>query len=127
MAKYPSDSQDKFVLRLPNGMRDRIKAAADENGRSMNSEIVATLLERYPEDTDANAAFLRAVSSHMQKHSISSAELAATVGMERLTFDRFMAGIRKPSLSEAITIMDVLGIDPGEVFRSRGTRPDPAE
>jgi hypothetical protein len=39
---------DKFMLRLPDGMRDRIKDAADLNGRSMNSEIVATLEEEYP-------------------------------------------------------------------------------
>lgn len=39
---------DKFMLRLPDGMRDRIKAAADANRRSMNAEIVATLEEKYP-------------------------------------------------------------------------------
>ncbi|MEM9050289.1 MAG: Arc family DNA-binding protein [Pseudomonadota bacterium] len=31
------------MLRLPDGMRDRIKAAAAANGRSMNAEIVAQL------------------------------------------------------------------------------------
>jgi len=39
---------DKFMLRLPDGMRDRIKLAADANNRSMNAEIVATLEEKYP-------------------------------------------------------------------------------
>lgn len=39
---------DKFMLRLPDGMRDRIKTAADANNRSMNAEIVATLEEKYP-------------------------------------------------------------------------------
>lgn len=34
---------DKFMLRLPDGMRERIKAAADENRRSMNAEIIARL------------------------------------------------------------------------------------
>ncbi|MEL6362304.1 MAG: Arc family DNA-binding protein [Pseudomonadota bacterium] len=34
---------DKFMLRLPDGMRERIKAAAAANGRSMNAEIVAQL------------------------------------------------------------------------------------
>jgi len=29
-------------------MRDRIKAAADRHGRSMNAEIIATLTEHYP-------------------------------------------------------------------------------
>lgn len=45
---YPSQAQDKFVLRLPDGMRDRIKAAAEAANRSMNAEIVATLEEKYP-------------------------------------------------------------------------------
>jgi plasmid stability protein len=35
--------QDKFMLRFPDGMRDRIKEAAAENGRSMNAEIVYRL------------------------------------------------------------------------------------
>ena len=38
-----SQNQDKFVVRLPDGMRDWIKSAADKNNRSMNSEIVARL------------------------------------------------------------------------------------
>ena len=36
---------DKFMLRLPEGMRDRLKEVAKENRRSMNAQIV-TLLER---------------------------------------------------------------------------------
>ena len=48
---YPSQTQDKFVLRLPDGMRDRIKRAAEANNRSMNAEIVATLEREYPEST----------------------------------------------------------------------------
>lgn len=39
---------DKFVLRLPDGLRDRIKAAAEMNNRSMNAEIVTTLEGAYP-------------------------------------------------------------------------------
>lgn len=45
---YPSGQQDQFNLRLPDGMRDRIKNAAELAGRSMNAEIVAALEERYP-------------------------------------------------------------------------------
>lgn len=40
---------DKFMLRLPDGMRERIKTVANENGRSMNAEIVHTLEKAYPE------------------------------------------------------------------------------
>ena len=34
---------DQFQVRLPEGMRERIKADADANGRSMNTEVVARL------------------------------------------------------------------------------------
>lgn len=43
-----SRTLDKVIVRLPDGMRDRIKAAADANNRSMNAEIVATLEAAYP-------------------------------------------------------------------------------
>jgi hypothetical protein len=33
---------------MPDGMRERIRAAAESNDRSMNAEIVATLEEKYP-------------------------------------------------------------------------------
>lgn len=58
LAKDLAKDQDKFVLRLPTGMRDRIKAAADKNNRSMNSEIVATLEEAYPSDNFDFATFM---------------------------------------------------------------------
>jgi hypothetical protein len=44
---FPSQGLDKFVLRLPMGMRDRIGAAARANNRSMNSEIVARLEQSF--------------------------------------------------------------------------------
>ncbi|MEM9700244.1 MAG: Arc family DNA-binding protein [Pseudomonadota bacterium] len=43
MSDFPSQKQDKFVLRLPDGMRDRIKVHAEANGRSMNAEIIHRL------------------------------------------------------------------------------------
>lgn len=38
---------DKFMLRLPDGMRERIKASADANNRSMNAEIISRLEESF--------------------------------------------------------------------------------
>ncbi|MBH2876125.1 Arc family DNA-binding protein [Serratia marcescens] len=43
MSKYPSQMQDKFNLRFPDGMRDAIAERAKANGRSMNSEIIQIL------------------------------------------------------------------------------------
>lgn len=49
---YPSTKQDQFVLRFPDGMRDAIKSAAGENGRSMNAEIVARLEDSFSRKFD---------------------------------------------------------------------------
>lgn len=43
MTDRTPQTDDKYVLRLPDGMRDRIKAAAQKSGRSMNAEIVDRL------------------------------------------------------------------------------------
>jgi hypothetical protein len=51
MNDYPSRKMDQFVVRFPDGMRERIRAAAEANNRSMNAEIVATLEEKYPAPT----------------------------------------------------------------------------
>lgn len=49
MIRKPVQPQDKYVLRLPDGLRDRIKAHAKRYGRSMNTEIVRVLEREYPE------------------------------------------------------------------------------
>ncbi|QNB13421.1 Arc family DNA-binding protein [Paraburkholderia tropica] len=51
--KPPSRSAAQFVVRLPDGMRDRIAAEAEKNKRSMNAEIVARL-EASLAQTDPN-------------------------------------------------------------------------
>lgn len=47
-----SRNADKFVVRLPDGLRDKIAALASSHHRSMNSEIV-THLERAVDDSTA--------------------------------------------------------------------------
>lgn len=46
MAKT-TNASDKVIIRLPDGMRDSLKADAEKNGRTMNAEIVERL-EAYP-------------------------------------------------------------------------------
>lgn len=69
----PGAGSDQFNVRFPPGMRDRIKVAADINGRSMNAEIIATLEERYP----ATSVDVRAVDGLL--HYIASASTPAQV------------------------------------------------
>ena len=59
--KYPSDSAAKFMVRLPEGMRDRIAEAAKANGRSMNSEVVARLEASFNMDLADEATQLKIV------------------------------------------------------------------
>jgi len=44
----PSQLLDKIIIRVPDGLRDRIKRAADANGRSMNAELLILLDKTYP-------------------------------------------------------------------------------
>lgn len=43
----PSRTAEQFVVRLPDGMRDRIAEEAKKNNRSMNAEIVARLQDSF--------------------------------------------------------------------------------
>lgn len=48
MVERAPQTQDKYVVRLPDGMRERIKRAADARGHSMNQVIVDTLEKEFP-------------------------------------------------------------------------------
>jgi len=47
--------QDQFMLRLPDGMREKIKNAAVREGRSMNAQIVQHLRTIYQPNTQEEA------------------------------------------------------------------------
>ncbi|MFV1484527.1 MULTISPECIES: Arc family DNA-binding protein [unclassified Phaeobacter] len=70
--RFPSQKLDQYMLRLPDGMRDRIKEAAASNNRSMNAEIVATLEEKYPPKDEVSIAlmqdFLKAVMPYISSN-----------------------------------------------------------
>lgn len=51
---YSSRTADKFVVRLPDGMRERIAEVAQTSHRSMNSEIVSRLEISLLEDAKQN-------------------------------------------------------------------------
>ena len=47
--KFPSDKKDRYIVRLPDGMRERIAETAKLSGRSMNAEIVLRLEKSFVE------------------------------------------------------------------------------
>lgn len=62
---------DAFSVRMPDGMRERIRVAADLNARSMNAEIIATLEAKYP----AQSVDVQAVETVL--HYVASAPSTA--------------------------------------------------
>ncbi|MDU9005738.1 Arc family DNA-binding protein [Sedimentitalea todarodis] len=60
-----AQNQDKFVLRLPNGMRDKIKLAASNSNRSMNAEVVAAL-EKWLERADPIESHLKELKAEAE-------------------------------------------------------------
>ena len=61
-AIYSSRTADKFVVRLPDGMRERIAEVARNHHRSMNSEIIARLEQSRGRYAEAQRAVMRALS-----------------------------------------------------------------
>jgi hypothetical protein len=55
---------DKLIIRLPDGMRDKIAALAQASGRSMTAEVVAAL-EHHLEREDKLASLRKTVDSEL--------------------------------------------------------------
>ncbi|MCS8982615.1 Arc family DNA-binding protein, partial [Pseudomonas aeruginosa] len=69
-------AEDKFVVRMPQGLRDQLKQKAAHNHRSANSEIVYRL-ERSNELEEELARANRMVDELLAKNQRLQAELAA--------------------------------------------------
>lgn len=63
---YPSDQADKVLVRMPDGMRDRLKEAAKANNRTMNAEIVARLESTFAAPTTSSAVDLSQTVQELQ-------------------------------------------------------------
>ncbi len=72
--EYGSRDADKFVVRLPDGMRDQVAAAANADDRSMNSLIVAAIRNELDDRTRANAlldALAKAADAKGTPHAVA--------------------------------------------------------
>ena len=96
-----AQTQDKFIARLPDGMRERLKKAADRNRRSMNAELVNGLefylgVEEYNFEIEEAHEFWLKNPDHKPDEfpELSSQEMPATKGdIERIliTIQKFLA------------------------------------
>ncbi|WP_241609717.1 Arc family DNA-binding protein [Rosenbergiella australiborealis] len=67
--RFPSQTQDKFTVRFPEGMRDAIAERAKANGRSMNSEIIQMLQDAFEKEK-----FTDYMLDHSMEEIVSSKE-----------------------------------------------------
>lgn len=64
--QYPSRELDKVIIRLPDGLKERIRRIAEENGRSVNSELVTLLDRTYPAEATIDEC-VEKISSIIEK------------------------------------------------------------
>lgn len=86
---YPSETAERFIVRLPDGMREQIKKAAKAHGRSMNAEIVYRIEESLSRDRWLND-MMESVSEEADTEH-AGAESALIVAPEGMGEEQFMA------------------------------------
>lgn len=84
MSKFPSQMQDKFNLRFPDGMRDAIAKRAKANGRSMNSEIIQILQDAIDTNDHGITLFKSQESKGEIYEDESSPEFKAALNLARV-------------------------------------------
>lgn len=70
---YPSDYAERFQVRMPAGLRQRIALAADASKRSMNAEIVFRLEASFPRQDETEPPHHLANLAQQLAHHLSEA------------------------------------------------------
>ncbi|OKL45451.1 Arc family DNA-binding protein [Pseudovibrio exalbescens] len=91
--------KEQFVVRLPDGMRDKIALAAKENNRSMNAEIVARLEMTFVAPTISRLKWLLETMERVLGNSkFSLSRLAEAIGEETpYRLERVFSGAEEPT------------------------------
>ena len=88
----PSQTQDKFIVRLPDGMREKISEAATANKRSMTAEIVARLEWSF-ENADATRGHSSATNTQSEIETLR--DQIRVEAMERKRLEERLAHLEK--------------------------------
>lgn len=78
LAKTHSREQDKFVVRLPDGMREAIADKAREQRRSMNMEIIQRLEDSFQTDLELQRLQAALDDAHFRIRSLQEQVQGAT-------------------------------------------------
>lgn len=110
----PTREHDKFIVRLPDGMRDRLSTEAKVRGVSMNALIVEIIENALDSGEEYALAVLRAelrdVSRRVVEHTRNAAESSEYAAQLHDEIRKMEERLRNR------------GIDPDEVMRARAAR-----
>lgn len=108
----PSRHQDQFVLRMPDGMRERITESAKSNNRSMNSEIVAILEKAFlPNVSRRLQTLLDQVNRVRSLSSVTPSKVAELIGEARAdVLEEAFAGRGSLTFSQLDAIANLWGV-----------------
>ena len=107
--RYPSHTLDKFQLRFPDGMRDRIKQAAEDSGRSMNAEIIHRLEQSLTDGTPGTHDELPTAEEAKKRSAHSRIVLHKAV--RKFFIEEITEAIERGSSSLSVDIEEYLGGD----------------
>lgn len=68
---YPSDKQDQYMVRFPEGMRDALKKLAADANRSLNAEIIARLDESLTAERDVGDLYRLLDRTYEERRQLS--------------------------------------------------------
>lgn len=94
---------DKFLIRLPDGMREAIQRAATENRRTMTGEIIARL-----EQSFANEGQKPTTKDHAPKALVERVE-AIERTLQRLAIPDFATGDRLDDVESRLKKLEAKG------------------
>ncbi|MCK1693099.1 Arc family DNA-binding protein [Bradyrhizobium sp. 144] len=86
--EFKSRALDKFIVRLPEGMREKLSAAAQANNRTMNAEVVSRL-----EQSFSGEALLTIKENTAEAEMIW--EMSDGIRAMRSEFDKMQADLRE--------------------------------
>lgn len=83
MSTTPTRDQGKFIVRMPDGMRDRLKDEAENSGRSMNSEIVSRIALTLEENVWERQKFIDMLNFKQHTLDMTLHMMFAAVGKQK--------------------------------------------
>lgn len=121
MSQTKAKDKDQFVVRFPDGMRDKIAEAAKDNNRSMNAEIVARL-----EDSFMSSAASRYRWALAQINDASSVQTTVSMLAEAISeqtaelLERVFSGTVFPAFELSDRAARYLGVRPAWLKHGEG-------